>query len=343
MRKLSALILGVSGQDGSYLAKRLLDDGYYVIGQLRNPPSELWRHVELEIKDHPRLALRTWDITDPAATAHVVEEFRPKEIYNFASNSFVGVSLNAPYDTAMVTAVATVNLLDAVSRFSPSSRIFLAGSSEMFGNALQYPQHEATQFRPRNIYGSSKVFAYLAANNYRESAKVYCSTGIFYNHESPLRGLEFVTRKVTHAVAKIKAGNQTSLSVGNLSAERDWGYAEEYVDAVRLVLAHDEPGEFVLATGISTSVREFVQMAFRAADLEVEFTGEGLYEQGFEVKSGRVLVSVHEKHFRPLDQVPLVGDASKARQVLGWTAKTPVHELVRLMVESDLSRLSKSS
>jgi GDPmannose 4,6-dehydratase len=237
----------------------------------------------------------------------------------------------------MVTAVGTVNLLEAVSKFSPHSRVFLAGSSEMFGEAPDHPQDENTGFRPRNIYGSSKVFASLAAKNYLDSADVFCSTGIFYNHESPLRGLEFVTRKVTDSVAKVKLGKLPGLTVGNLSALRDWGYAPEYVDAARLVLAHDEPGEFVLATGISTSVRELVQMSFRATDIEIEFDGEGLEERGFDVKSGKVLVAVNEKYYRPVEAVPLVGDPSKAKKILGWQAKTPVHDLVRLMVESDLA------
>ena len=339
MRELSALILGVSGQDGSYLAKRLLDDGYFVVGQVRGSSSKLWRHEALKIQDHPNLRIRSWDITDPTNTDAVIEELRPQQIYNFASHSFVGHSLRAPYETAMVTAVATVNVLEAVSKFSPNSKVFLAGSSEMFGDAPYYPQNETTVFRPRNIYGSSKVFAFLAANNYRESAGLFCSTGIFYNHESPLRGLEFVTRKVTDSVAKVKLGQLPSMTVGNLSALRDWGYAPEYVDAVRLVLARDKPGEFVLATGISTSVREFVQMSFRAADIEVEFDGEGLLERGFDVKSGRVLVSVDEKYYRPVEAIPLVGDPSKANRILGWQAKTPVHDLVRLMVESDLALL----
>jgi len=336
MRRDCALILGVSGQDGSYLAKSLLDDGYCVVGQLRGPNSDLWRHDALRIRNHPRLNLESWDITDPVITAKILGELKPKEIYNFASHSFVGVSLRAPYDTAMVSAVATVNLLDSVSRASPNSKVFLSGSSEMFGKAMSSPQDEGTQFRPRNLYGSSKVFSYFAANNYRESADVFCSTGIFFNHESPLRSLEFVTRRVTDAVARIKAGRQSGLTVGNLSAVRDWGFAPEYVEAARKVLAHDQPSEFVLATGISTSVREFVQMAFRAANLEIQFSGEGLNEQGFESTTGRVIVSVDEQLFRAMEEFPLVGDASKARKVLGWAPTTPVKELVRLMVESDI-------
>jgi GDPmannose 4,6-dehydratase len=243
----------------------------------------------------------------------------------------------------MVTAVATVNLLQSVSNSSPNSRVFLSGSSEMFGKAIHSPQDEETKFRPRNIYGSSKVFSYLAAKNYIEAANVFCSTGIFFNHESPLRGLEFVTRRVTNAVARIKAGLQSSLTVGNLSSLRDWGYAPEYVEAARQVLAYDQPSEFVLATGTSTSVREFVQMAFRAADIDIQFSGGGLTEQGFEVKTGRVIVSVDERLFRPMEDCPLVGDASKARRILGWSAKTPVNELVRLMVENDLFRSKVTS
>ena len=337
MAKLTSVITGVTGQDGAYLAQQLLDSGHRVIGtSSRNPQPKLWRLKALGVCEHENFNLSDWDITNPKQTNDRVSEIRPDFIFNLASHSFVGQSLNNPYDSAMVTGVATVNLLEAIAQFSTNTKLLVAGSSEMFGLAETAPQSELSRFSPRNIYGSSKVFAHLASLNYRAGNAEFSSTAILFNHESPLRGPEFVTRKVTKTVAKIKYGHASKLLLGNLSSERDWGYAPEYVSAMRKIMDYEQPETFVVATGKSTTVRDFVRMSFAAASMEVEFSGNGLDEVGYEVKSGRELVSVYPEHFRPTEAVPLIGDPRKAESLIGWKAKVDVQEIAGKMVESDL-------
>jgi GDPmannose 4,6-dehydratase len=240
----------------------------------------------------------------------------------------------------MVSAVAVVNTLEAMLKVSRKTRFFQAGSSEMFGDSVHSPQNEESSFAPRNVYGSAKVFAHHITMNYRENTGLFAATGILYNHESPLRAPQFVTRKISSSVAQISLGLEQELNLGNLSAIRDWGYAPEYVAGMKQILEHSEPDTFVLATGRGASVREFVRLAFQVIGVEVKFEGDGLEERGFDERTGRTLVSVDPKYFRPDEEVPLIGDASKAKKLLGWEAKTQLNEIVRLMVESDIKNLA---
>lgn len=336
-----ALITGIHGQDGSYLARVLLDDGYSVFGTSRAANSSgNWRLRRLGIADHKNLELIQLDITSPIETSKLIQHLQPDEIYNLASHSYVADSQTFPQQTTLVTAFAPVNILESISQFSGKTRFFQAGSSEMFGTAASSPQNEGSDFSPRNIYGSAKVFAESATVNYRETKGIFSASGILFNHESPLRGEEFVTRKITRQVAKIKASKSDQLKIGNLSALRDWGYAPEYVQAMRLILGHNNPETFVLSSGVATSVRDFVIAAFNAIDLDVVFEGEGLSEIGFDNASGRQILSVDAAFYREAETVTLVGDPSKADRVLGWKAETPVWDIVRIMVEEDLIALN---
>jgi GDPmannose 4,6-dehydratase len=335
-----ALITGIMGQDGSYLADSLLQDGYLVYGAHRGPSNQPnWRLENLKIADHPNLNLFATDITDPNAMRKAITEIRPDEVYNLASHSFVADSNMNPYQTSVVTGLGVVNILQAISEISPETRFFQAGSSEMFGNCLTYPQNEESPFSPRNIYGSAKVFAHMVSVNFREIANLFSSSGILFNHESPLRGHEFVTRKITRSVAKINLGQAEVLKLGNLSSIRDWGYAPEYVYAMRLILGHDKPETFVISSGVMTTVREFVEASFNALDKDIIFEGEGLGEIGVDAQDGKVLVRVDEEFFREAEAIPLVGDSTKAKNVLGWNSQTKVSEIARLMVEQDLRNL----
>jgi GDPmannose 4,6-dehydratase len=341
MNRRKALITGLAGQDGSYLAKKLLDDGYEVFGAVRSQShGSLERLARLGILGHKHLNVISWDLADRHSTLSHLEKIAPDEIYNLASHSFVADSIKRPNEISAVSALAVVNLLSAIEESGLEARFFQAGSSEMFGDARTQPQNEDTPFHPRNLYGSAKAFAHFAVSEFRSSLGVFASSAILFNHESPLRGEEFVTRKVTMTVAKIKLGLAESLSIGNLSSVRDWGFAPEYVDAMRSVISNDEPSDFVLATGSLTSVRDFISSAFATAGIGIEFNGEGQAEKGFDTSSGKVLVSVDPNFYRPKEGVPLVGNPEKAKQILGWEAKTSVSEIVRLMVEGDIDYLT---
>jgi GDPmannose 4,6-dehydratase len=338
-----ALITGIHGQDGSYLAQLLLDDGYSVFGTSRpGATSSNWRLRRLGIAEHKNLNLIHLDITSPDETTNLIKQIQPDEIYNLASHSYVADSQTFPQQTTMVTAVAPINILESISQFSKKTRFFQAGSSEMFGAATSSPQNEDSDFHPRNIYGSAKVFAQSATVNYRETKGIFSASGILFNHESPLRGEEFVTRKITRQVAKIKSNQADQLKIGNLSALRDWGYAPEYVEAMRLILAHTDPETFVLSSGVATSVRDFVKAAFSAIDMDVVFEGQGLEEVGFDRSSGRQILSIDPAFYREAESVTLVGDPSKAERVLGWKAETQVWDIVRIMVEEDLVSLNRT-
>ncbi len=315
----TALISGVTGQDGSFLAELLLRKGYAVHGLVRRLSSPNVTNIA-HIRD--KLDLLDGDMTDQTSLATALKESHPDEIYNLAAQSFVATSYRQPVLTADVNGLGVVRLLEAVREIVPDARVYQASTSEMFGLVNETPQRETTPFHPRSPYGVSKVFAYWACANYREAYKMHISNGILYNHESERRGLEFVTRKVTHGVAMIAKGKATSIDLGNLDAERDWGYAPEYVDAMWRMLQQKEPGDYVVATGESHSVREFVQMAFREVGIED-------YESH---------VRVDPRHLRPAEVHTLCGDPSKARKVLGWEAKTRLAELVRIMVRADLER-----
>ena len=337
----SAVVTGITGQDGAYLTQLLLEKGYTVFGTYRRTSSvNFWRLDELGITDHPNLKLVEYDLTDLSSTIRLLEKAQPREVYNLAAQSFVGVSFEQPITTAEITGVGALNLLEAIRTVDPSIRFYQASTSEMFGKVQAIPQSEETPFYPRSPYGVAKLFAHWSTINYRESYGIFGSSGILFNHESPLRGKEFVTRKITDAVARIKLGLQAVLELGNLDAKRDWGYAAEYVEGMWRMLQAEAPDTFVLATGHTVTVREFVQLACKAAGIDVHFEGHGESEIGIDTKTGTTIVRVNPEFYRPAEVELLVGDASKASTVLGWQANTALEELCAMMVEADLRRNS---
>ena len=334
-----AIVTGITGQDGAYLTQLLLQKGYSVYGTYRRTSSvNFWRLAELGIADHPNLSLVEYDLTDLSSTIRLLEKSKSQEIYNLAAQSFVGVSFEQPITTAEITGVGALNLLEAIRTVDTSIRFYQASTSEMFGKVQAVPQGENTPFYPRSPYGVAKLFAHWSTINYRESYGIFGASGILFNHESPLRGKEFVTRKITDAIARIKLGLQESLELGNLDAERDWGYADEYVEGMWRMLQAEEPDTFVLATGRTVAVREFVRLACAAVGLSIEFEGEGESEIGVDVATGKTIVRVNPDFYRPAEVDLLVGDASKAMDALGWQTKTSLEDLCALMVEADLKR-----
>ncbi|QJP68917.1 GDP-mannose 4,6-dehydratase [Burkholderia glumae] len=334
-----AIITGISGQDGAYLAKLLLDGGYQVTGTYRRTSSvNFWRIAELGVADHPNLTLVEHDLTDPGSSLRLIERVQPDELYNLAAQSFVGVSFDQPMTTAGVTGLGTLNLLEAIRAVSPRTRFYQASTSEMFGKVQAIPQIESTPFYPRSPYGVAKLFAHWMTVNYRESYGIFAASGILFNHESPLRGREFVTRKITDTVAKIKLGKATRLELGNLDAKRDWGFALEYVDGMRRMLQVDEPDTFVLATNRTETVRDFAQMTFAAAGYQLEWRGKEEHERGIDTATGRVLVEVNPRFYRPAEVDLLIGCADKAREKLDWQPRTTLEQLCQMMVEADLTR-----
>lgn len=335
-----AIVTGVTGQDGAYLTQLLLDRGYQVFGTYRrSSTANFWRLQELGLMDHPRLKLVEFELTDPGNSVSLVQQVRPQEIYNLAAQSFVGVSFSQPVATAHITGLGALHLLEAIRLVDPSIRFYQASTSELFGLVQETPQKETTPFYPRSPYGVAKLFAHWITVNYRESWGIFATSGILFNHESPLRGLEFVTRKITHAVARIQQGLQDCLELGNLEARRDWGHAREYVDGMWRMMQAPQPDTYVLATGRTTRVRDFVRMAFAAAGIDLVFEGRGVDEVGIDRRSGRVVVRVNPQFYRPAEVDLLLGDASKAHQQLGWKPVTTVEELCRQMVEADLRRV----
>jgi GDPmannose 4,6-dehydratase len=335
----SAVVTGVTGQDGAYLAQLLLEKGYKVYGTYRRTSSvNFWRMEELGIESHPNLELVEYDLTDVGTSIALVQRAQPDEIYNLAAQSFVGVSFDQPTTTAHITGLGALNLLEAIRLVNPKIRFYQASTSEMFGKVQAVPQDESTPFYPRSPYGVAKLFAHWMTVNYRESYGIFGSSGILFNHESPLRGREFVTRKITHGAARIKLGLTDVLELGNLDAKRDWGYAKEYVEGMYRMLQADQPDTFVLATQRTETVRDFVRMAFRGAGMELEFRGEGIDEVGVDVKTGKILIRVNPRFYRPAEVDLLIGNPSKAKALLGWEPKTSLEELCRMMVEADLKR-----
>ena len=334
-----ALITGVTGQDGAYLAQLLLEKGYAVYGAYRRTSSvNFWRMQELGILEHPQLHLVEYDLTDQGATIALVQKIQPDEIYNLAAQSFVGVSFEQPATTAHITGIGALHLLEAVRLVNPKIRYYQASTSEMFGKVQTIPQTEDTPFYPRSPYGVAKLYAHWMTVNYRESYNIFGASGILFNHESPLRGREFVTRKITDSAAKIHLGQQQTLELGNLDAKRDWGYAQEYVEGMWRMLQVDIPDTFVLATNRTETVRDFVRMAFKAVGVELAFSGQGDAEIATDVATGTVRVRVNPKFYRPAEVELLIGDPAKARAQLGWQPTTTLEQLCQMMVEADLRR-----
>lgn len=335
----SAVVTGITGQDGAYLSKLLLGKGYKVYGTYRRTSSvNFWRIEELGIQNHPDLHLLEHDLLDLASSIRLLQHTGTAEVYNLAAQSFVGVSFDQPVTTAKITGVGALNLLEAIRIVDRSIRFYQASTSEMFGLVQAVPQTEATPFYPRSPYGVAKLYAHWMTVNYRESYDMFATSGILFNHESPLRGREFVTRKITDSVAKIKLGKLKSIALGNLDAKRDWGYAEEYVEGMWRMLQADHADTFVLATNRTETVRDFVRMAFKAVDVEIEFSGEAENEIGVDARTGETLVQVDPRFYRPAEVDLLIGDPAKATEKLGWRARTGLEDLCRMMVEADLRR-----
>jgi GDPmannose 4,6-dehydratase len=337
--KKRAVITGITGQDGAYLAELLLSKGYTVYGTFRRSSSvNFWRIQELGIQDDSDLHLVEYDLTDLGSSLRLLKETEPDEVYNLAAQSFVGVSFDQPTTTAHITAMGALHLLEAIRLINPKIRFYQASTSEMFGKVQAIPQVEETPFYPRSPYGVAKLFAHWMTINYRESYNIFGCSGILFNHESPLRGREFVTRKITDAVAKIKLGKLDVLQLGNLDAKRDWGFAKEYVDGMWRMLQADEPGTFVLATNRMETVRSFVEMAFKAAGYKLRFEGNDEREVGIDADSGKTLVRVNPKFYRPAEVELLIGDPTHAKNKLGWEPTTSLEQLCAMMVEADLRR-----
>lgn len=334
-----AFVTGITGQDGAYLAQFLLEKGYEVYGAYRRTSSlNLWRIQFLNIENHPNLHLIEFNLLDTSSCIRVISKIQPDEVYNLAAQSFVGVSFEQPLVTSQTTGIGAVNLLEAIRIINPKIKFYQASTSEMFGKVQEIPQTELTRFYPRSPYGVAKLFAHWMTVNYRESYGIFASSGILFNHESPLRGIEFVTRKITDAVAKYHLGIQEVLELGNLNASRDWGYAKEYIEGMYLMLQHDKSDTFVLATNKTYTVRHFAEMAFKAIDIEIEWQGKDENERGINKANGAEIARINPKLFRPCEVDFLVGDPAKAKNELGWEPKTDIEDLCKIMVESDIIR-----
>lgn len=339
-----AIITGITGQDAAYLAELLLNKGYLVYGTYRRTSStNFWRIEELGIENHPNLKLLEYDLIDLSSAYRIISEVEPDEIYNLAAQSFVGVSFTQPVATANITGVGALNLLEAIRAINPKIKFYQASTSEMFGKVQEIPQSETTPFYPRSPYGSAKVFAHWSTINYRESYDIFASSGILFNHESPLRGKEFVTRKISDSVAKIMLGKQDVIELGNIDAKRDWGFAKEYVDGMYRMLQADKPDTFVLSTNQTQTVRNFVNLAFKVIDVELVWEGKGVNELGIDAKTGKTLVKINPKFYRPTEVDLLIGDAQKANDILGWKTKTSLNELCKMMVKRDIERNQNGS
>lgn len=335
----TAIVTGISGQDGAYLADLLLGKGYRVYGTYRRTSSvNFWRIEELGIAEHPELKLVEYDLTDLSTTIRLLQQSGATEIYNLAAQSFVGVSFEQPLTTAEITGVGPLNLLEAIRIVNPAIRFYQASTSEMFGKVQAVPQVESTPFWPRSPYGVAKLFAHWSTVNYRESYDIFGCSGILFNHESPLRGREFVTRKITDSVAKIALGKLDCLHLGNIDAKRDWGFAKEYVEGMWRMLQADEPDTYVLATNRTETVRDFVRLAFKATGVDVEFSGSAEDEIGVDAATGRTVMRIDPRFYRPAEVDLLIGDASYASEKLGWEPQTSLEALCAMMVEADLRR-----
>jgi GDPmannose 4,6-dehydratase len=334
----TAIVTGITGQDGAYLAELLLNKGYMVYGTYRRSSSvNFWRTDELGVTNHPNLKLVEYDLTDLSCSIRLLERSGATEVYNLAAQSFVGVSFEQPLTTAEITGLGPVHLLEAIRIVNPRIRFYQASTSEMFGKVQAIPQKEDTPFYPRSPYGVAKLYAHWMTLNYRESYDIFGCSGILFNHESPLRGREFVTRKITDSVAKIALGQLDCLELGNIDAERDWGFAKEYVEGMWRMLQADQPDTYVLATNRTVTVREFVRMSFAAAGIDVTFSGKEENETAVDA-NGRMVMRINPRFYRPAEVDLLIGDASKAREKLGWACSTSLEQLCNMMVETDIGR-----
>lgn len=334
-----AIVTGITGQDGAYLVELLLAKGYEVYGTYRRTSSvNFWRLEELGVDTHENLHLVEYDLTDQSNSIRMVMDIQPDEIYNLAAQSFVGVSFEQPLATAHITGLGCVHLLEAIRIVNPKIRFYQASTSEMFGEVQEIPQKESTPFYPRSPYGVAKLYAHWMVINYRESYDMFACSGILFNHESPLRGKEFVTRKITDSVAKIKLGKLDCIELGNMDAKRDWGFAKDYVEGMYLMLQADKADTYVLATNRTETVRDFVTMAFKGAGIEVEFKGSGEDEIAINKENGETVVRVNPKFYRPAEVELLIGNPQKAKDELGWEPKCNLEELCGMMVKEDLRR-----
>src|SRR6056297_1678406 len=342
-----ALITGITGQDGSYLAEFLLEKGYEVHGIKRRASQFNTDRVDHLYQDpHEEdvdFFLHYGDLTDSTNLIRIVQETQPDEIYNLAAQSHVQVSFDTPEYTAEVDALGTLRLLEAIRilDLTDKTRFYQASTSELYGEVQEVPQTEETPFYPRSPYAAAKLYAYWIVRNYREAYDLFAVNGILFNHESPRRGKRFVTRKISRAVARIEKGKQDKIYLGNLNAKRDWGYAKDYVKMMWMMLQHDEPEDYVIATGETHTVREFVEQAFKYVDVDIVWEGEGVNEKGINKNTGKVLVEVDPEYFRPTEVDVLIGDASKAKEELGWEPEVTFNELVNIMVDSDLKAIEK--
>ena len=334
-----AIVTGVTGQDGAYLVEFLLNKGYEVYGTYRRTSSvNFWRLEALGVDTHENLNLVEYDLTDQANSIRMVMDIQPDEIYNLAAQSFVGVSFDQPLATAHITGLGCVHLLEAIRIVNPKIRFYQASTSEMFGEVQEIPQKETTPFYPRSPYGVAKLYAHWMVINYRESYNIFGCSGILFNHESPLRGREFVTRKITDSVAKIKLGKLECMELGNMDAKRDWGFAKDYIEGMYLMLQADKPDTYVLATNRTQTVRDFVTMAFKGAEIEIEFKGSAENEVAVDKATGKTVVRVNPKFYRPAEVELLIGNPQKAKDELGWEPKCTLEELCAMMVKEDLKR-----
>lgn len=331
-----AFITGITGQDGSYLAEYLLEKGYEVHGIIRRNSMFTSQRID-SILDHPRLFTYHGDLTDSSCLHRLLSKVEPTEVYNLGAQSHVAVSFETPEYTAEVDGVGAIRMLDAIRDMKLRTRFYQASTSELYGGLPgTEPQSEATPFTPRSPYAAAKLYAYWVTVNYREAYGLHASNGILFNHESPRRGETFVTRKITLAASRIAKGKQAKLTLGNLDAQRDWGYAKEYVEMMWLMLQQPEPSDYVAATGISYRVRDFVEMSFAEAGIHIEWRGTGVDEIGVDLKTGKTLVAIDPRYYRPSEVEILRGDSSKAERLLGWKAKTTTPELVKIMMKHDL-------
>lgn len=338
------LITGVTGQDGAYLSDYLLNLGYFVYGAIRrtsNLNKERFEFFKLLEKDNFKLI--ELDITDSASLHNFFKENDVSEVYNLAAQSFVGLSFNQPILTANITGLGPLYILEAIRQSGKNIKFYQASSSELYGKVHETPQNENTVFHPRSPYGVAKLFAHWSSINYRESYNIFTANGILFNHESPIRGNEFVTRKITNTVAKIKYGFVDEIKLGNLDAKRDWGFAGDYVKMMHKMLQNDTPEDFVIATGVTTPVRDFVSWAFSCADIDIGFEGKGIDECGYDKSSGKKILSISPDFFRPAEVDLLLGDTTKAKEILNWQPETSVEKLVEMMVNYDLSLMEKKN
>lgn len=342
-----ALITGITGQDGSYLTELLLGKGYDVHGIIRRHSTPCTDRIDHLLEDgqyKDRLFLHYGDLTDTSCLSNIINTYKPDEVYNLAAQSHVGISFEVPEYTADVTGVGTLRILEAIHQSGLNCKYYQASTSELFGGLPETaPQSEATPFYPKSPYGAAKLYSYWITVNYRESYNLFACNGILFNHESPRRGDNFVTRKITIAVANIMAGKQEKLSLGNMDAKRDWGFAGDYVEGMWRILQQDKPGDYVLATNETHTVREFVELAFAEVGVTVEWKGTGVEEKGYDKATGKLLVDVNPEFFRPAEVEFLWGDASRAERELGWKRKVSFPQLVQMMVDEDMKKFAGTS